>query len=77
MNHAFLHCSKHSPWRRVAIVCPVWPHCVMLTKPYPLAIIVTAAQRKLQMTRHSGCTEFSFAALVKTVFELFITRESK
>lgn len=65
MYHPFLHCSQHSPRRRVAVVGPVWPHSVVLTKPDPLTVVVTAAQCKLEMTRHFSWSLFSFAALLR------------
>lgn len=52
MNHAFLDCSQHPPRRRVAVVCAVRSDSVMLAKPDSLSVVVTAAQRELQMTRH-------------------------
>lgn len=44
----------------------------MLTEPDALSVVVTAAQGKLQMTRHSGWSVSSFAELTWAVFELFI-----
>lgn len=56
VNHALLNCSQHSSRRWVAIVRSVRSHGVVLAKPDPLTIIIPAAQRKLQMTRHFNFT---------------------
>ena len=76
VNHALLNCSEHSPRRRVAIVCSVRSHGVVLAKPDPLTIVIPTAQRKLQMTRHFNftmcCPSQSYSTIEQSNYAVYV-----